>query len=152
DGIGEPDDPRAGRRDHADRQIDHGDGPDIDRQIVLDVVGDADRAQPVVLAIEHEDDVLAQLAAVEQEEEQRREEDQQLADRRRQETQQRLGDGRDVDRQARLLAAFAQRRLQLLERRKSSLECLQLGKFQQHFELAVFAEWLFYMLTTTTVF
>ncbi|HWA93986.1 MAG TPA: APC family permease [Terracidiphilus sp.] len=27
-----------------------------------------------------------------------------------------------------------------------------LSKFQQHFELAVFAEWLFYMLTTTTVF
>lgn len=27
-----------------------------------------------------------------------------------------------------------------------------LSQFQQHFELAVFAEWLFYMLTTTTVF
>ena len=25
-------------------------------------------------------------------------------------------------------------------------------QFQQHFELAVFAEWLFYMLTATTVF
>jgi APA family basic amino acid/polyamine antiporter len=29
---------------------------------------------------------------------------------------------------------------------------LFLSQFQQHFELAVFAEWLFYMLTTTTVF
>jgi APA family basic amino acid/polyamine antiporter len=27
-----------------------------------------------------------------------------------------------------------------------------LSQFQQHFELAVFSEWLFYMLTTTTVF
>jgi APA family basic amino acid/polyamine antiporter len=27
-----------------------------------------------------------------------------------------------------------------------------LSQFQQHFELAVFAEWLFYMLTATTVF
>ena len=29
---------------------------------------------------------------------------------------------------------------------------LFLSRFQQHFELAVFAEWLFYMLTATTVF
>jgi APA family basic amino acid/polyamine antiporter len=29
---------------------------------------------------------------------------------------------------------------------------LALGRFQQLFELAVFAEWLFYMLTATTVF
>src|SRR5260370_5706303 len=27
-----------------------------------------------------------------------------------------------------------------------------LSQFQQHFELAIFAEWLFYMLTATTVF
>ena len=27
-----------------------------------------------------------------------------------------------------------------------------LSQFQQHFELAIFAEWLFYMLTTTTIF
>jgi APA family basic amino acid/polyamine antiporter len=27
-----------------------------------------------------------------------------------------------------------------------------LSQFQQHFELAVFAEWLFYMLTATTIF
>jgi APA family basic amino acid/polyamine antiporter len=34
----------------------------------------------------------------------------------------------------------------------SSLLLLVLGRFQQLFELAVFAEWLFYMLTATTVF
>jgi APA family basic amino acid/polyamine antiporter len=34
----------------------------------------------------------------------------------------------------------------------STLLLLFLSQFQQHFELAVFAEWLFYMLTTTTVF
>jgi basic amino acid/polyamine antiporter, APA family len=34
----------------------------------------------------------------------------------------------------------------------STLLLLLLSQFQQHFELAVFAEWLFYMLTTTTVF
>jgi APA family basic amino acid/polyamine antiporter len=34
----------------------------------------------------------------------------------------------------------------------STLLLLFLSQFQQHFELAVFAEWLFYMLTATTVF
>jgi len=34
----------------------------------------------------------------------------------------------------------------------STVLLLFLSQFQQHFELAVFAEWLFYMLTTTTVF
>jgi APA family basic amino acid/polyamine antiporter len=34
----------------------------------------------------------------------------------------------------------------------STLLLLFLSQFQQHFELAVFAEWLFYMLTTTTIF
>ncbi|MDE3201626.1 MAG: APC family permease [Acidobacteriota bacterium] len=34
----------------------------------------------------------------------------------------------------------------------STVLLIFLSKFQQHFELAVFAEWLFYMLTTTTVF
>ena len=34
----------------------------------------------------------------------------------------------------------------------STILLLFLSQFQQHFELAVFAEWLFYMLTTTTVF
>jgi APA family basic amino acid/polyamine antiporter len=34
----------------------------------------------------------------------------------------------------------------------STVLLLFLGQFQQHFELAVFAEWLFYMLTATTVF
>ncbi len=34
----------------------------------------------------------------------------------------------------------------------STVLLLFLSRFQQHFELAVFAEWLFYMLTTTTVF
>ena len=34
----------------------------------------------------------------------------------------------------------------------SSLLLLLLGRFQQLFELAVFAEWLFYMLTATTLF
>ena len=34
----------------------------------------------------------------------------------------------------------------------STLLLLFLSQFQQHFELAVFAEWLFYLLTTTTVF
>ena len=34
----------------------------------------------------------------------------------------------------------------------SSALLLALGRFQQLFELAVFAEWLFYMLTATTVF
>jgi APA family basic amino acid/polyamine antiporter len=34
----------------------------------------------------------------------------------------------------------------------SSVLLLFLSQFQQHFELAIFAEWLFYMLTATTVF
>ncbi len=34
----------------------------------------------------------------------------------------------------------------------STVLLLFLSKFQQHFELAIFAEWLFYMLTATTVF
>jgi basic amino acid/polyamine antiporter, APA family len=34
----------------------------------------------------------------------------------------------------------------------STVLLLFLSKFQEHFELAVFAEWLFYMLTATTVF
>jgi len=34
----------------------------------------------------------------------------------------------------------------------STVLLLFLSQFQQHFELAIFAEWLFYMLTTTTVF
>jgi APA family basic amino acid/polyamine antiporter len=34
----------------------------------------------------------------------------------------------------------------------STILLLFLSQFQQHFELAVFAEWLFYMLTTTTIF
>ncbi len=34
----------------------------------------------------------------------------------------------------------------------STILLIFLSQFQQHFELAVFAEWLFYMLTTTTVF
>jgi APA family basic amino acid/polyamine antiporter len=34
----------------------------------------------------------------------------------------------------------------------STVLLLALGRFQQLFELAVFAEWLFYMLTATTVF
>jgi APA family basic amino acid/polyamine antiporter len=34
----------------------------------------------------------------------------------------------------------------------SSMLLLALGRFQQLFELAVFSEWLFYMLTATTVF
>jgi basic amino acid/polyamine antiporter, APA family len=34
----------------------------------------------------------------------------------------------------------------------STILLLFLTQFQQHFELAVFAEWLFYMLTTTTIF
>ncbi len=34
----------------------------------------------------------------------------------------------------------------------ASLLLLALGRFQQLFELAIFAEWLFYMLTATTVF
>ncbi|MGA7858943.1 MAG: amino acid permease [Terracidiphilus sp.] len=34
----------------------------------------------------------------------------------------------------------------------STVLLLFLSQFQQHFELAVFAEWLFYMLTATTVF
>lgn len=34
----------------------------------------------------------------------------------------------------------------------STVLLLFLSQFQQYFELAVFAEWLFYMLTTTTVF
>jgi APA family basic amino acid/polyamine antiporter len=34
----------------------------------------------------------------------------------------------------------------------STVLLLFLSQFQQHFELAVFAEWLFYMLTTTTIF
>jgi APA family basic amino acid/polyamine antiporter len=34
----------------------------------------------------------------------------------------------------------------------STVLLLFLSRFQQFFELAVFAEWLFYMLTATTVF
>jgi APA family basic amino acid/polyamine antiporter len=34
----------------------------------------------------------------------------------------------------------------------STVLLLFLSKFKQHFELAIFAEWLFYMLTATTVF
>src|SRR5260370_34173813 len=34
----------------------------------------------------------------------------------------------------------------------STVLLLFLSQFQQHFELAVFAEWLFYMLTATTSF
>jgi APA family basic amino acid/polyamine antiporter len=34
----------------------------------------------------------------------------------------------------------------------STVLLLALGRFQQLFELAVFSEWLFYMLTATTVF
>jgi basic amino acid/polyamine antiporter, APA family len=34
----------------------------------------------------------------------------------------------------------------------STILLLFLSQFQQHFELAVFAEWLFYMLTATTIF
>ena len=34
----------------------------------------------------------------------------------------------------------------------STLLLLLIGKFQQLFELAIFAEWLFYMITTTTIF
>ena len=34
----------------------------------------------------------------------------------------------------------------------STVLLLFLSEFQQHFELAIFAEWLFYMLTATTVF
>jgi basic amino acid/polyamine antiporter, APA family len=34
----------------------------------------------------------------------------------------------------------------------SSLLLLLVGRFQQLFELAIFAEWLFYLLTTTTIF
>jgi len=34
----------------------------------------------------------------------------------------------------------------------STILLLFLSRFQQFFELAVFAEWLFYMLTATTVF
>jgi APA family basic amino acid/polyamine antiporter len=34
----------------------------------------------------------------------------------------------------------------------STVLLLFLSKFQQHFELAIFAEWLFYMLTATTIF
>jgi basic amino acid/polyamine antiporter, APA family len=34
----------------------------------------------------------------------------------------------------------------------STLLLLLVGKFQQLFELAIFAEWLFYLLTTTTIF
>ena len=34
----------------------------------------------------------------------------------------------------------------------STVLLLFLGRFQQLFELAVFAEWLFYMLTATTIF
>ncbi len=34
----------------------------------------------------------------------------------------------------------------------STVLLIFLSKFQQHFELAIFAEWLFYMLTATTVF
>jgi APA family basic amino acid/polyamine antiporter len=34
----------------------------------------------------------------------------------------------------------------------SSVLLVFLSQFQQHFELAIFAEWLFYMLTATTVF
>lgn len=34
----------------------------------------------------------------------------------------------------------------------STLLLLLIGRFQQLFELAIFAEWLFYMITTTTIF
>ncbi len=34
----------------------------------------------------------------------------------------------------------------------STLLLLMIGRFQQLFELAIFAEWLFYMITTTTIF
>jgi basic amino acid/polyamine antiporter, APA family len=34
----------------------------------------------------------------------------------------------------------------------STLLLLLVGRFQQLFELAIFAEWLFYMLTATTIF
>jgi APA family basic amino acid/polyamine antiporter len=34
----------------------------------------------------------------------------------------------------------------------SSLLLLVVGRFQQLFELAIFAEWLFYMITATTIF
>jgi len=34
----------------------------------------------------------------------------------------------------------------------STLLLLLVGRFQQLFELAIFAEWLFYLLTTTTIF
>jgi APA family basic amino acid/polyamine antiporter len=34
----------------------------------------------------------------------------------------------------------------------STLLLLMVGRFQQLFELAIFAEWLFYLLTTTTIF
>ena len=34
----------------------------------------------------------------------------------------------------------------------SSILLVFLSQFQQHFELAIFAEWLFYMLTATTIF
>jgi APA family basic amino acid/polyamine antiporter len=34
----------------------------------------------------------------------------------------------------------------------STVLLLMVGRFQQLFELAIFAEWLFYMLTTTTIF
>jgi APA family basic amino acid/polyamine antiporter len=34
----------------------------------------------------------------------------------------------------------------------ATLLLLAVGRFQQLFELAIFAEWLFYMLTATTVF
>ena len=40
----------------------------------------------------------------------------------------------------------------LIQALLSSVLLLVLGRFQQLFELAVFAEWLFYMLTATTVF
>jgi APA family basic amino acid/polyamine antiporter len=34
----------------------------------------------------------------------------------------------------------------------STLLLLVVGRFQQLFELAIFAEWLFYMITATTIF
>ena len=34
----------------------------------------------------------------------------------------------------------------------STVLLLLVGRFQQLFELAIFAEWLFYLLTTTTIF
>jgi APA family basic amino acid/polyamine antiporter len=40
----------------------------------------------------------------------------------------------------------------LVQAALSTLLLLLIGRFQQLFELAIFAEWLFYMITTTTIF